>query len=260
MRPWNPALVEWAHARAHLHLFADFDGTLAPIAPRPDLSSLPERARAALEALAARPRTDVAIVSGRPAATIARLVPVAGVTHVGNHGMEIWSPRGRWEDPLASAARPAVERLGARIAELAANVAGAVLEQKGISLSLHTRLIDDDARRVELERAAAALADAEPALVRSGGKRVLEIKPRGAADKGAAAVRLLAAAHGDGWPRDCAAIFLGDDVTDEDGFRALRSRGAGVLVLDGPERQTAADWRAAGVDDAHALLEALARR
>ncbi|HZS38943.1 MAG TPA: trehalose-phosphatase [Polyangia bacterium] len=258
MRHWDPSLVEWARGRAHLHVFADFDGTLAPIAPRPDLSSLPERARAALERLVARPRTAVAMVSGRPADTLARLVPVAGVIYVGNHGMEVASANGRWEDPIAAAARPAVERLGARIAELAAQTPGAVLERKGLSLSLHTRLVEDEDRRERLERAVARLADAEPALARSGGKRIVELRPRGAANKGSAALRLLAEAHGADWPRDCAAIFLGDDVTDEDGFRALAAHGAGVLVLDGPARETSANFRADSVDDAHALLEALA--
>src|SRR5437868_1369367 len=102
LRDWNPALVEWARARPHLHLFADFDGTLAPIAPRPDLASLPPRARDALAALVQRPHTEVAIVSGRPAATVAQLVPVEGVTWVGNHGMECWSSSEHWEDPIAT--------------------------------------------------------------------------------------------------------------------------------------------------------------
>jgi trehalose-phosphatase len=239
-------------------VFADFDGTLTPIAPRPDLSSLPERARVALVKLVARPRTRVAIVSGRPAATLAQLVPVAGVVYVGNHGMEIVDGGARWEDPIATAARPAVARASYRVAERASRVDGAVVEQKQISLSLHTRLVGDDSAREALERDVAAIADEEPALERSSGKRVLEVRPRGAGHKGAAIERLLASAHGAEWPRACAAVFLGDDTTDEDGFRVLAGRGAGVRVLDGPPRATAAEWSCAGVDDAHALLEALA--
>lgn len=109
-----------------------------------------------------------------------------------------------------------------------------------------------------LERDAEALADLEPALARSGGKRIVEVKPRGAPDKGSAIARLLERVHGPGWPDRCAAIFLGDDLTDEDGFRMLEAAGAGVRVLDGAPFDSRARFYADGVDDAIALLEALA--
>ena len=259
VKPWSSELLEWVSARPHLHLFTDFDGTLAPIAPRPEAARLPERARAALVRLVARPRTEVVVVSGRPIETLRALLPVDGLTLVGNHGMETLYPDGRREeDPLATRARPLIARLGAEVAARASATEGAVLENKGLSLSLHTRLVESDEERARLEREVVALAEAEPALAHSGGKRIVEIRPRGAPHKGDAALRLLTSAHGSDWPPACAALFLGDDLTDEDGFRALQKTGAGIRVLDGTPAPTCASFTASGTNDALAFLEALA--
>lgn len=255
MKPWSPELYALISARSHLHLFTDFDGTLAPIAPRPEEAKLPARTRRALEALIARPRTEVVVVSGRPVETLRELVPISGLTLVGNHGMEtLFSDGRRVEDEVATRARPAIARLGEKVAARARRTSGAVLEQKGISLSLHTRLVASDTERAALERDVIALAAKEPELASSGGKRIVEIRPRGAPHKGDAILRLLAR-HGPDWPSQCAALFLGDDLTDEDGFRALAGRGAPILVLDGPPRPTAATFTTANLDDTLALLE-----
>ena len=169
----------------------------------------------------------------------------------------MWRDGRRSEHPLATAARPAVARLGARYAGLVRAHPDAVLEQKGISLSLHTRLLDEKTR-LAVEAAALELAAGEPTLAAAGGKRVIEVRPRGAPNKGDAILALLDEAHGPAWSQRCAAVFLGDDLTDEDGFRVLAGRGAGVLVLEGEPRPSAAEWLADGVDDALTLLEAIA--
>jgi trehalose-phosphatase len=251
-------LLPLVASRPHLYLLTDFDGTIVSIAPRPEETRLSARARAALAALVARPRTRVALVSGRPAATLAEKTGVAGLTLVGNHGLEVVGGAARQEDPRATAARPAIARLSASVRQLIAGLSGVAFEDKEISLSLHTKLVsaaEHERLGRELERRVAA----EPQLELGFGKRVFEVRPCGATDKGRATLALLEAAHGAGWARECAAIFLGDDLTDETGFVAVRQHGAGVLVAEAePERATAARYRARGVDDALALLEALA--
>jgi trehalose 6-phosphate phosphatase len=248
-----------------LALFCDFDGTLVPIFPSPHDTVMSERAARALAAVVARPATEVALVSGRPVdalaeKALARLPPALGarVTLVGNHGMERRMPGGaRWEHPVATAARPLIARLGARLAELAARDPGVVLEQKGISLSFHTRKVADDRVREALEAEAVRLADGEAALERFAGKRVIEVRPRGAPHKGDGILALLDGSA----PATTAALFLGDDLTDEDGFRAIEAWGGrGVRVVDPrePPRATAASFTVDGVDGALALVETIA--
>jgi trehalose-phosphatase len=258
VKPWFPEVPAWVRDRGHLHLFADFDGTLSPIAPTPEQAVLPERARAALEKLVARPRTTVTVVSGRAVETLVRKVAVEGVVFVGNHGMEVLRDGERTEHPVATAARPAIARLQPRLAELVDQYGGA-LEDKQISLSLHTRLITDDAVRRRVEHTAWEMAADEHGLQPFGGKRIVEVRPRNAPNKGSAMLELLVAAHGNSWTTDCAAVFLGDDLTDEDGFRALGDAAATVLVREGTalDRPTAARYFADGVDGAIALLESL---
>jgi trehalose-phosphatase len=254
LRPWTQALPLVA-SRPHLDVFCDFDGTLAPIVPDPADATLPTRARAALAALLRRPRTRVTLVSGRPTATLRTKADVAGLSYVGNHGMEVLEGGTQQEDPVATAARPAIARVGKALAQIIAPHAGVVLEQKGISLSLHTKRAVE-AVHEELGQRVAALCLAEAGLWVSSGKRVFEIRPQGAPHKGTAIERLLYSRHGAGWGRACAAFFLGDDLTDEDGFAQVAQHGAGVLVGPPPPR-TQARYHAADVDDAVALLEAL---
>jgi trehalose 6-phosphate phosphatase len=262
VKPWRSALLLVA-SRAHLHVFCDFDGTLVPVATRPEDARLSPRGASVLAALVARARTRVALVSGRPVETLASLAPVSGLIYVGNHGAERLCDGVRTEHPAATAARPAVARLARQVEALLGRLDGAeregvAFEDKGISLSLHTKGVTEPTHE-GLATEIAALAGSAPELTVFGGKRVIEVRALGAPDKGKATLALLEDAHGPGWPAQCAAFFVGDDLTDEDGFRAVCEHGAGVLVADRPlARPTAAGYLTQGVDDALSLLEALA--
>lgn len=256
MKPWSPEVPAFVRSRPHLHLFADFDGTLAPIAPTPAQAELPPRARELLQRLVDRRHTTVTIVSGRQVAVLEHKVGLEGITYVGNHGMELLCDGDRTEHPVATAARPAIARLAPRFAELVERHGG-VLEDKHISLSLHTRLITDDTVRRKVEHTAWEMAADEHGLQPFGGKRIVEVRPRHAPTKGSAIVELLNNAHGSSWADQCAVVFLGDDLTDEDGFRALGDRAATVLVADAESPSSSARYIAHGVDDALRCLESL---
>jgi trehalose 6-phosphate phosphatase len=202
----------------------DVDGTLAPIVPIPADASVPEGTRDALRVLAGH-LACVACVSGRRAVEARRVVGVDELTYVGNHGLEVLLPGSREAelDPaLAAGARKArdfVEALSGNDLEKS----GLRLEDKGPIQALHWRGATDagaaqrGARRIA-DRA--ELAGLEPRW----GRKVLEIRPAARIDKGTAVRRLLE----DG-PIE-AAMFAGDDRTDLDAFRALRSmREAGEL-------------------------------
>ena len=176
----------------------DVDGTLAPIAPRPELASVPEATRGELARLVGR-YVLVACVSGRAGEDARRLVGVEGIHIVGNHGLEL--------DPRA-------HDLAAEIARFRELVALPV-EDKTLSLTYHYREAEDEAAaRAELERVAEQ-ARAE-GLDARWGRKVLEIRPPVAADKGTAVRTLL--------DRTDArlGLYAGDDTTDLDGFAGLR--------------------------------------
>ncbi len=242
-------------------LFLDYDGTLSPIVQRPELALLPEAARAVLRRLAAR--MPVAILSGRLREDVAALVGLPQLIYAGSHGFDIAGPppasggAAGGESPPAPA-RPLRHEVGpgvpARLARVAerlrrelAGIDGVLVEDKRFAVAVHYRLVDPrDLPRVEAAVDRAAAEPAEPGggggrLRKAGGKKVWELRPDVDWDKGRALLWLLDRLGLD--RPDAAPMFLGDDVTDEDAFTAVASRGGiGILVAEEP-RATAAAYR-----------------
>ncbi|HXQ86782.1 MAG TPA: trehalose-phosphatase [Gaiella sp.] len=216
----------------------DVDGTLAPIVARPQDAYVPEETRGELARLAGR-YALVACVSGRPRSEVERMVGVAGVAVVGEHGLELAPEAAAWAD---------------RVAEFARGVDWPA-ERKPLSVSFHFRRADDqDAARAYLTRVADA-AEAE-GLVPRWGRMVLEVRPPVAADKGTAVRTLVTRA---GVRR---ALYAGDDRTDLDAFHGLEGLELGVRVAVGsaeapPELLAAADLVVDGTDGVLGLLRRL---
>ncbi len=217
----------------------DFDGTLAPIVERPEDAALPAGARPVLERLVARPDTDVAIVSGRGLEDVRARVGLAGAFYAGNHGMEIEGPGLERRVPEAVAARPRVAACAAALRDALDGIDGAQVEDKGATLSVHTRRVADADAAAEVERRVRAIAGDYPGLRLTAGKKVLEVRPDIDWDKGRATSFLLGALEA-GAGLAVPVVFIGDDRTDEDAFRALGERGDGVLVAPAPPADTAA--------------------
>jgi len=178
-------------------LLLDIDGTLAPIVLDPATAQVPEATRAQLRRLCGRYRL-VACVSGRRQEDAARVLGVEGIRVVGEHGLELAPEAERWTERI----------------QAFADRSGHEAERKRYSLSFHFRSSPaGEAAAAALERIAAE-AQAE-GLVARWGRKVLEIRPPIAADKGTA-VRALVAEAG-----VRAAAYAGDDDTDLDAFRAL---------------------------------------
>lgn len=198
-------------------MLLDVDGTLAPIVPAPADAAVPPGTRDALRSVARR-LALVACISGRRAVEARRVVGLDELTYVGNHGLEVLAPGAREAelDPAATAsARDARDFVDA-LEDGDLEASGLRLEDKGPIQALHWRgAIDPSAA----EREARRIADrAGPAGLESRwGRKVLEIRPATRVDKGTAVRRLL---EGDAI---AVAMFAGDDRTDIDAFRALRS-------------------------------------
>jgi trehalose 6-phosphate phosphatase len=197
-------------------ILCDVDGTLAPIAARPEQSSVPDDAREALRSLADRYGL-VACISGRRAVDAKRLVGISELVYVGNHGFETLYP-GEDEprlDPTVGERGEATRRFVSSLDSNRLGVVGIRLEDKGPIQALHWRGAPSQAAAMLQAKEVAALAQAA-GLIPRWGRKVLELRPVAGIDKGAAVTRLL---------RDEAmrrAMYGGDDVTDLDAFRALR--------------------------------------
>jgi trehalose 6-phosphate phosphatase len=232
----------------------DFDGTLSPIVDRPDAARPADGALEAVRAVAER--TRVAIVSGRPLDDLRARTGDLPVTWAGGHGAEVVTRDGRLTrmiDPAAVAAT--LDRAVTAVDALVDRADGWLLERKSTSLAVHHRHVPPSVEATALPQVRAALearCDDPPGFEVLAGKAVLELRPAGV-DKGQALAWLAARAP------DLDPLVVGDDVTDEDAFRAAVERGGvGVLVSEIP-RPTAASWRLAGSDEVVALLVALTR-
>jgi trehalose-phosphatase len=235
----------------------DVDGTLAPIVLHPTLAAVPAETRRVIAALAARPNVSVALVSGRAAHDARRLVAVENVWTIGNHGAELMDPNGEIAvDAEMVRYGPQIARVARALEALLAPLRGVFLENKGWTLSVHYRAADDAI--VPRLRAAVEGEVARSGLRMTLGKKVFEVRPPVRIDKGTAVFTLARelGALGD----DAALLFAGDDATDEDAFRILRSRvPRAVTVRVGGEPATAAEFTVASNEDMYALLLRIAR-
>jgi trehalose-phosphatase len=198
--PLPSALERWDEIALRLAgrrpvLFLDYDGTLSPIAPRPELAVLPEPTREAVVRLAER--GPVAILSGRGRDDVAALVGLENVFYAGSHGFDISGP------PLAEGGPPLrhevgagipdrVERAAAALRRELAGIPGVLVEPKRFAVAVHYRLVEDaDLPRVE-QAVDRVLAGAE-GLRKAPGKKVFELRPDLDWDKGSALLWLLRA-------------------------------------------------------------------
>ena len=154
-------------------IFLDIDGTLAPIAPRPEDARVPDDARAEVARLAER-YALVACVSGRSGEDARRMVGVDGVRYVGAHGLELAPDAERWRDEIHSFA----------------TTVDWPVEDKGLTVSFHYRQAEDEDAALEYLDEVAERAR-QAGLIPRFGRKVLEIRPPVQADKGTAVNQML---------------------------------------------------------------------
>lgn len=207
-------------------IFLDFDGTLVPIAPRPEQAGLTAEMRRLLRRLSRL--LPLTIISGRSLSDIRSRIGLPGLIYVGNHGLEIAGRGLRYRMKNAKAWRQRLKALGRPLRQNLGILPGIFIEDKGCTLSVHYRLAGGTVRRRATRW---FLARMEP-LHRSGkirigrGKAVWEIRPPIDWDKGRAVGWILNQPQFQGrWP-----LYIGDDETDQDAFRAIRKIGLGIAV------------------------------
>jgi trehalose 6-phosphate phosphatase len=252
-------LMQLLQGAGQLQLHLDFDGTLVPLQADPDRCRLDPDLRRCLAWLAAHPRLDLAIISGRSLDDLVPRVGLEGIAYAGNHGLELSCGAWRWLHPGAQALVPLLERLACHAERQIAPIPGAWLERKTLGLSLHFRRVAPPWRGPLRQRLAALqhrLA-AYPAVRLVEGHEVLEIRPALAWSKAEAV----------GWLRQrrqsaagrARLVYAGDDRSDEDVFRAWPQACTLLIGPGGDPGGSAARWRLAGPGALRQRLQEFAR-
>jgi trehalose 6-phosphate phosphatase len=194
----------------------DFDGTLVDIAPAPELVQVPPGLADALLRLRAMCGDALAVVTGRPIAQVDAFLPGVPYAIAGEHGIAV---RHAPDEPVERADLPALPQEWLdRAEQLAASHDGVRVERKGAGFVLHYRA--NPAAGAPLKQEAEAMVAADARFHVQSAKMAWEIRPAGI-DKGSAVEALMARAPFSGRRP----VFIGDDVTDEDGIRAAIALG-----------------------------------
>lgn len=224
-------------------LFLDLDGTLAPIAARPEDVRPDPRRNTLLKGLAQRLKGRLAVVSGRSLDDIDRILEGRIACVAAIHGLVRRDAQGVvGETPP----HPGLAAARAALADFVAADPRLLMEDKSLSLTLHYRLAPDRAQEaVDLAERLATVTG----LALQPGDMVVELRTPGAS-KGDAIRAFMAETPFKG----ARPVFLGDDMTDEHGFFAAQQLG-GYGILVGPPRRTTARYRMEGVEATLAWLE-----
>jgi trehalose 6-phosphate phosphatase len=244
-------------------ILTDVDGTIAPIVLDPGDAAVPERTRELLRTLAER-YALVGCLSGRRALDARRIVGLDQLAYSGNHGFELLLP-GEDEvrpDPSLDGHEGDAPRFVGGLDRSELERVGIRTEDKGAIVGLHWRGAENEGAAESLAHEIASEAEWQ-GLVPHRGRKVLEIRPNVAVNKGIAVAALIPARPVD------AALYAGDDRTDVDAFIALRTlKGDGRLKATAciaaaseespPEVSEVADVTVPGPEGFVRVLEALA--
>ena len=246
-------LLRRLRAAERILLFLDYDGTLVPLKPTPELAAPDPPLLELLAALGHRPGTVVHVVSGRDAKTLEDWLGRLPVWLHAEHGLASRDPStAEWNVPVS----PDVswkEKVRPILDTFTRATPGSFVEEKSAGLTWHYALAEPEfgpAQALELRVHLLELLSNVPVQVVAG-ERVVEVRAQGVS-KGGIVARMLAAE-----PAGALAVAVGDDATDEDLFAAVPEQGIAIHV--GPSRSRAG-WRIPDPHAVRALLEELLAR
>nr|ARN79552.1 trehalose-6-phosphate synthase [Thitarodes pui] len=236
-----------------LALLLDYDGTLAPIAPHPDLATLPLETKHVLQRLSNMSDVYIAVISGRNVDNVKNMVGIEGITYAGNHGLEILHPDGsKFVHPMPLELEDKVCELLKALQEQVCRD-GAWVENKGALLTFHFRETPV-AKRPELEAIARRLIE-NSGFTAAPAHCAIEARPPVQWNKGRASIYILRTAFGLDWSERIRIIYAGDDMTDEDAMQALKGMAATFRVVSSSIIKTSAERRLPSTDSVLAMLK-----
>jgi trehalose-phosphatase len=213
-------------------LFLDYDGTLAPIAESPVLATLSNENKDLLKKISEEPDCGLAIISGRSLNDIKDTVGLKGIIYAGNHGLEIDGPNIKFENQISSRLKSIIKNIYEEMVGKFSKIKGVLVENKGLTISVHYRLVAEK----DIQEFRSIFTEiTDPHVVRDkiridSGKKVYEVKPPVKWDKGKVVLWFLARQQFTSGEKNVLPVYIGDDLTDEDAFKALKKKGLTIFV------------------------------
>ena len=220
-------------------IFLDYDGTLTRIVDDPSRAEFDEEMRQQVWQIAEH--WFVAVISGRGLADVRARVGIENVVYAGSHGFEASSGSGYFNDhPEREEYLRALDRAEKELGEYARELPGVQVERKKFAIAVHYRRAEEKSVPPLEKKVDEMAGQSSGRLKKTGGKKIFELRPDVNWDKGRALEAMIEKFH-----IDCSRViplYIGDDTTDEDAFRAVGGgRGIGILVSSN-DRATAADY------------------
>jgi trehalose-phosphatase len=219
----NVDAIEEIMSMNRVFLFLDYDGTLTPIVESPENAILSDDIRTLINQL--KEKYNVAVISGRGIDNIKQLVGIEDMFYAGNHGSEIWNGRKVFvSQDFAEVSSKLIELLS-KLSKKLSHIPGILIEDKRITASIHFR-------KVWIKHLGELFAifwdetkGYEDTFRITSGKKVFEIRPLNAWNKGDAVNWIM-----DSYGNNMMPVYVGDDTTDEDAFRAISGHGLSICV------------------------------
>jgi len=238
-------------------LFLDYDGTLTPIVKKPSLAILSKSRRSILRKISRAKHILVAIISGRSLADVKKKVGIPHLIYAGNHGFEIQGPGIKLVHPAAQKTKPLLKKIKPELAQALKGIKGIIIEDKVLSLSVHYRQVSaKSAQKVNRIFNQVVKPYLKKRKIKvTQGKKVFEVRPPVNWNKGYAVLWLLKELTK---KIKATPIYIGDDLTDEDAFYALRKKGLTIRV--GEKSKTFAKQWLRDVDEVYNFLGIIAKK
>lgn len=216
-------------------VFLDYDGTLTPVVETPEKAIMSEDMRQTVIKLSQH--CTVGIISGRDLKDVQDKVKIDSIVYAGSHGFDIAGPEGlHMENQAGREFLPVLDEAEQELLQELGSTPGMLVERKRFAIAIHYRLVALE--KVEfVEDAVGRVSSRHPELRKAYGKKIFELQPDIDWHKGKALLSLLGTLTLDG--EDVLPVYVGDDVTDEDAFRALKGKGVGIVVWDEPNETAA---------------------
>jgi len=219
-------------------ILLDYDGTLTPIVDDPGRADLDDDMRRTVASIGEHWFT--AVISGRGLEDIRRRVGIDNLIYAGSHGFEATGGSGYFDqNPEKEKFLDLLESAESELRDFTADMDGVIIERKKFAIAVHFRQADPE-NVPSLEQKVDELARDSAELKKTGGKKIFELRPDVDWDKGRVLDSMLERFH-----IDCSRVvplYIGDDETDEDAFRAVNERNGIAVLVGDPEKRTAASY------------------
>lgn len=227
-----------AFAKKKPALFLDYDGTLSPIVPDPDKAFLSQENKEIIIRLSKK--IPVSVLSGRDRKDLKSKIKIDSVYYAGSHGFDITGPDNlEMQHESEKEVIPSLDSAEKNLSRKLSDIPGSRVERKKFAIAVHFRNVAEKNVPYVKDIVFEELNHHE-SLKKGTGKKILELKPNLEWHKGKALDWLLK--NLDWNPDEYYPLFIGDDITDEDGFDSIQEKGVGIIVGSHDER-TSASYR-----------------